>query len=94
MASRQRPADGSGSPALSERIPFPYAEVARMDLKLHRRMFWSRLCRACRDVWPCARRLEVGAQLGPRPRRRIWWLAIPALAGMALVAAVTAGLLR
>lgn len=72
-------------------VPVPYVEVARMDLRLHRRMWWRRLCRSCRDRWPCARRRQVEAILGMPRSTRGWWLAFPALAGLVLVAAAMAG---
>ncbi|MQA25698.1 MAG: hypothetical protein GEU94_09525 [Micromonosporaceae bacterium] len=71
----------------------PYAEVARMDLRRHRRKLGTRACRSCQDPWPCARHLEVAAALGRQPGMRGWWLAGPALVGMLLLAAVTAGVI-
>ncbi|MGH3737651.1 MAG: hypothetical protein ACRDT6_18875 [Micromonosporaceae bacterium] len=74
-------------------VPAPYVEVARMDLRLHRRMWWRRVCRCCRDRWPCARRRQVEAVLGPPRTMRGWWLVFPALAGVLLVATAMAGVL-
>lgn len=69
----------------------PYAEVARMDLERHRRRLGSRVCRSCKDPWPCARHLEVAAVLGRRPGMRGWWLAGPVVLGVFLIAAAAAG---
>ncbi|MGH3516002.1 MAG: hypothetical protein ACRDQ7_00985 [Haloechinothrix sp.] len=62
-----------------------------MDLKLHRRAWWRRVCRSCHDRWPCARRRQLDAIIGPPRSTRGWWLAFPALVGVALVAATMAG---
>lgn len=68
----------------------PYSEVARMDLKLHRRKFGTRRCRSCRDPWPCPRYREVSGLL-QRPGSRGWWLSVPVLAGLLVIASTTAG---
>lgn len=65
-----------------------YPEVARMDLKLHRRKFGTRQCRSCRDPWPCAR-YRVVVALSQRRGNRGWWLSVPVLVGLLVIASAT-----
>ena len=61
-------------------------EVARSYLKVHVRDGWSRVCRGCRDHYPCLERRSAEALLGPqREPRRMALLAVPVV-GMLLIA--------
>jgi hypothetical protein len=72
-------------------------EVARSYLKVHVRHAWTGLCRACGDPHPCKDRRDARVVLGGRepawgpPGRRIAWLAVPVLLGMALIAVAALG---
>jgi hypothetical protein len=70
-------------------------EVARSYLKVHVRDGWSRVCRGCRDYYPCLERRSAEALLGRphKPPRGVALLAIPVVAGMVLIAAATVSLL-
>jgi len=67
-------------------------EVARSYLKVHVRDGWSRVCRGCRDHYPCLERRSAEALLGPqREPRRMVLLAVPMVVGMLLIAGVALG---
>lgn len=72
------------------------AEVARSYLAVHVRNPWTGRCRSCGCPYPCQDRTDAETVAGrPEPTpRRLWLLAIPALLGLVLVAAVTSGLIR
>lgn len=58
-----------------------------MDLRLHRRRWLRRVCRFCRDPWPCDGHRNAVQATGTRPRAVL--LAASAsgvLSGLALVA--------
>lgn len=70
-------------------------EVARSYLKVHVPDGWRRVCRGCRDHYPCLERRSAETLLGsPRkPPRGVGLLAVPMVAAMCLIAAATVGLL-
>ena len=65
-------------------------EVARSYLKVHVRDGWSRVCRGCRDHYPCLERRSAEALLGPqRDLTRLALQTVPiVVVGMLLIAGV------
>jgi hypothetical protein len=68
-------------------------EVARSYLTVHVRDGWRRVCRGCRDHYPCLERRSAEALLGPQHKpRRTALLAVPVAVGMLLIATAAVGL--